>query len=94
MPRASSRSAWACVGPEGVEPGVFELDEALAGLEELGQVGLVGVEEPFHAGDLRERAVSPAVWSTQVGRLRSTWRRRPDLETARCSTCWTDHERR
>ena len=39
-------------GPEGVELGVLELDQPLAGLLDAGQVGLAGLEEAFEAGDL------------------------------------------
>ena len=38
--------------PEGVELGVLELDQPLAGLEQLGEGGLVLVEEALEAADL------------------------------------------
>lgn len=46
--------------PEGVELGILELDQALTGLKEFGQVGLIGVEELFQAVDLDLEGVGQA----------------------------------
>ena len=77
-------------GPEGVELGVLQLDQALPGLLDPGQVGLARLEEAFQAGDPRR----PGRWSvpeesviSDVAPFHFATAART-CETARCWACW------